>query len=439
MNTIKNVLFDDALTLSIKKAKEVISDISDSMILVRDLRGRIRILLPGIEEDYDEKRTKLNNFSENLSSALGAYGFPSDRMVLFAGNLEQGGQIFSSKDCLLIHADKSGRIFLLDRQIVGQDWLRQPFERESSNPRVTFYGVKGGVGRSTALIIWAWRLAKQGKRVLIFDLDLESPGVSSTLLPMAHLPDYGIVDWFVEDGVGQGSVIEWEMTATSPISNGLTGEIRVIPSYGRKTDHYLSKLARCYSDSTTAETTTWGERLERFVSRMESAERPDVVILDSRAGIHDIAAVAITRMDADSFLFAADSPQTWSSYTFLFRHLKQNPDLDTIRDRIQIVSSMVPETGRSECIRKFREHAWDVFRENLYDDASPEGLNEFSFDIDDEDAPHFPWPVYWHRALQEFNPTALESGLDIKTAEEALGNFMDRADAFISSIGGSGK
>jgi len=43
---------------------------------------------------------------------------------------------------------------------------------------ITFYSYKGGVGRSMALINTAWRLAIQGKRIGVLDLDLEAPGLS---------------------------------------------------------------------------------------------------------------------------------------------------------------------------------------------------------------------------------------------------------------------
>jgi len=119
----------------------------------------------------------------------------------------QGDQILISGDRQLISDEDGLKIWLLDRQIIGQDWMRAPLQRETENPRVTFFGIKGGVGRSTALAIWAWQLARQGKKVLILDLDLESPGVSSTLLPADYLPDYGIVDWFVEDGVGPKQIL----------------------------------------------------------------------------------------------------------------------------------------------------------------------------------------------------------------------------------------
>lgn len=42
----------------------------------------------------------------------------------------------------------------------------------------TFYSFKGGVGRTTLLVNVAHVLAERGERTLIWDLDLEAPGVT---------------------------------------------------------------------------------------------------------------------------------------------------------------------------------------------------------------------------------------------------------------------
>lgn len=49
----------------------------------------------------------------------------------------------------------------------------------------------------------AIRLAQQGKRVLVVDGDFESPGVSSSLLPVGDgQPTYGVVDWLTAEALG---------------------------------------------------------------------------------------------------------------------------------------------------------------------------------------------------------------------------------------------
>jgi hypothetical protein len=430
MNT-KVVLFKQTLLTALEQVKQS-GGISNEINLVRDLRGRLRILLPGGKGDYKgDKETKLITLCRELSKSLGNYGFPPERMVLFSADLALADSPTLSNDRHSIHHEQGLNVFLLDRQITGQDWLKESYKRTTSTPRATFFGIKGGVGRSTALVIWAWRLAAQGKKVLIFDLDLESPGVSSTLLPTESLPDFGIVDWFVEDGVGQAALIEREMIGTSPLARELLGEIGIVPAFGRKEEEYLPKLARCYADTPGENKPSWGDRLERMVTVFEKSERPDIVILDSRAGIHDIAAAAVTRMDAQSFLFAVDSPQTWRAYSFLFSHWKRHPGLVSIRERLQIVASMVPETSREAYLKRFREHSWDLFRDYLYDEAAATTADAFNFDLNNEEAPHYPLPVFWHRALQEFDPAESSTGIEEKTAVEALGMFMDAADRLV--------
>ena len=425
------VLFDHALNIAVEKTKDIGTALGDEIVLVRDLRGRIRVLLPGDLRNYSgDKKTQLDKFGQALSEALGAYGFSPDRGVLFAGDLMQGDDIFSSTDRRLTSEDGDLKIWLLDRQIIGNDWMRAPLQRRTKNRRVTFFGIKGGVGRSTALAIWSWRLAKQGKKVLILDLDLESPGVSSTLLPAEYLPDYGIVDWFVEDGVGQADIVENAMIASSPLATDLRGEVRIVPAFGRDTGDYLPKLARCYAEFSGSASISWAERLQRMVEQLEIKEDPDLVIMDSRAGLHDIAAVSVTRMDADAFLFAVDSMQTWNAYAFLFRHWRQHPQVREFRQKLQVVAGMVPETRREEYLKRFRENSWDLFREHCYDETGAQTADTFSFDVDSEEAPHYPLPVFWNRALQD-GPMRNGAGIDEQIIEAAMGKFMTEAETMV--------
>lgn len=428
---IQKVLFSRALDIAIAQIKRVHTIFSEEIMLVRDLRGRIRVVLSGNLNSFSkDQQTKLNNFSRELSVHLGAYGFPPDHAILFGNDLAQGEDILVSVDRRLVAREGNLKIWLLDRQIIGQDWIRAPLLRETQNPRVTFFGIKGGIGRSTALVLWSWRLAKQGKKILIIDLDLESPGVSSTLLPSEYLSDYGVVDWFIEDGVGQAEIVENGLISSSPLVRDLPGDIRVVPAFGRDTD-YLSKLARCYAESGATPGESWAERLQRMVQRLEAKENPDLVILDSRAGLHDIAAVTVTRMDADTLLFAVDSMQTWNAYTFLFKHWQQHPQVEDFRQKLQIVAGMVPETGRDEYLRRFRENSWDLFREHLYDETESQTAEFFSFDLDSQEAPHYPLPIFWNRALQEFDPLRDGAGIDEQLAETAMGKFMTEAERMV--------
>lgn len=424
MNQTNRVFFEQALKDAILLTEGLGNTLGSEIVLVRDLRGRIRPVLPS-----NIQGAVLTTYRSNLSSKLGVYGFAPERSVLFANEFAESIDILNEKR--LIRKSNGLDIYLLDRQVIGQDWMRNTLARRTTNPRLTFYGIKGGVGRSTALVNWAWHLADQGKKVLVFDLDLESPGVSSSLLPDTHLPDYGIVDWFVEDGVGQANSVESEMLAVSPLAQGLAGEIQVISAYGKKTGSYMPKLSRCYAEFSGSVSMSWAERLQTLVERMEDEVSPDVVIFDSRAGLHDIAAVLATRMDADTLLFAIDTPQTWKGYSLLFQHWHDHPNVTSFRNRLQIIASMVPETGRENYLQGFKENAWDLFRDNLYDETSSTDVDSFAFDLDDESSPHAPVPIFWHRALLEFNP--VHGGIDSKTASDALGAFFEQVDQLLAT------
>nr|VFJ60612.1 MAG: hypothetical protein BECKFW1821B_GA0114236_10584 [Candidatus Kentron sp. FW] len=73
-----------------------------------------------------------------------------------------------------------------------------------------------------------------------------------------------------------------------------------------------------------------------------------------------------------------------------------------IRERLQLVGAMIPETNAEKYFQGLRERAWDTFAEELYDDVPAGEIvaeEDWSFDQTDESAPHFPWPVRWHRSF----------------------------------------
>lgn len=63
---------------------------------------------------------------------------------------------------------------------------------------ITFYSYKGGVGRSMALINIACLLAKQGKKVLMIDWDLEAPGLHTYFNGDVKKTDLGLVDLIID-------------------------------------------------------------------------------------------------------------------------------------------------------------------------------------------------------------------------------------------------
>ncbi len=400
-NTVR---FQEALTKAIAFTQKHYNSLGQNPILIRDLFGKVRLFLQSNQSDQHKILAK------ELSTLLGNFSYTPDNIFLYQQDIFDSRSIIESPDKILIQGTDQP-IYLLDRQITGQDWLRQPIEDVSHPPRVTLFGIKGGVGRSTALAIWSWYLAKQGKKVLVIDLDLESPGIGQILLPQERLADFGVVDWLVEEAVGQAD--EWllrDMVATSPLSESTEGAIRVVSAAGGKEQDYIAKLSRVYMDiNQDGKILDFAHRLSNLLQQLEAQENPDIVLLDSRAGIHDIAAIAITRLTNMAFLFAVNTPQTWQAYQHLFRHWqKWNVNLTAFRENLKIVAGMIPELGREDYISRCRESAYNLFSESIYEETGPDDLDTFNFPLSDDTAPHYPIDIFWNITFQEFNPQSEE-------------------------------
>ena len=82
----------------------------------------------------------------------------------------------------------------------------------------------------------------------------------------------------------------------------------------------------------------WTKRLKSLLSQLERTSQPSIVLLESRSGLHDIAAATVTDLGAEVLLFAIDSESHWTGYDILFRHWQGHELATTIRERLSIVS-----------------------------------------------------------------------------------------------------
>jgi len=423
------VLFNEAL-------REAIDIVSKALpagripIIVRDIYGRIRIA-------FNEEGKVLNGFEEKIATEwakLGHYGQYEGKKVLSKEDFFDPGSVFESPDILSYQSPESEKtIQVLDRQITGQEWTRI-MTLAMSTPRLVFHGIKGGVGRSTAIAVLSYHLAKKGKKVLIIDFDLESPGQSGLMLSVDRMAEFGIVDWFVEDGVGQGNEILPRMVSICPLSHaeGVTGRILVAAASGMNDRAYLAKLSRVYADipKNGGGIERFPGRMARLVTALEKQESPDIILIDSRAGLHDLAAVNIVGLGTKAFLFAVDSAQTWQGYRLLFSHWQFYPEIARkVRERLAIVDALFPEVNQEARASSFLEHSYDLFSATLYDEIAPGSdrlsLDIFNYDMRDKEAPHWPLRIKWNARFQEFNVNLISEGIVTSADIEAVyGDFL---------------
>lgn len=393
--------FDRAWVHALEAADRYAAAEDCDVIVVRDLLGRNAVAVGGANTNTDALGDELR---------AGCDPFVGVKPVLRLDEMVAPELLTQSRDRRPAppRYNTSERVTVIERSAVGADWLA-PTSAPSASTRVALYGYKGGVGRSTATFALAHHLASLGKVILVVDLDLESPGVSTMLAPdLDGLPRHGIVDHLVEYGVGNEAGLDLVARSDAVGRIDGNGEVWLAAAAGQPADSsdYLDKLSRAYIDLPALRGTgrgpiAFGERLEAAVAACEAevereSRRPDVVLLDSRSGIHDIAAVAITQLSTLALLFATDDPQTWRGYGDLFRRWATRlprQDRSDLRQRVQMVAAMVPPRDIDGYLAGFIDRAQACFAETLYDDVITASAEAFNFAPQDMEAPHYPLPI----------------------------------------------
>ena len=312
--------FDDALPcLAALVTEELGEDLFNRGTVLRDAVGRLSFF-----SSVPLDAAQIDQLSVRLRNALGAYA-RTDRVV--AGRDDYGATLILS-DGSANHIRVGGhRVRLLDRRLVGADWLRKPATIAPPPPRIVFASLKGGVGRTTALSVVAAHLAAHGKRVLAIDLDMEAPGLGSILLTDETLPQFGIIDALVENSL---SGLDDEFLADLVGASGLAdhrGRIDVVPAFGDRSmknpAEVLAKIARAYAEDVQPDGTvaTILDQVRVLVDRLADPARYDAVLVDARAGLHETTASSVLGLGAEVLLFGLDEPQTFHGYAALLAHL----------------------------------------------------------------------------------------------------------------------
>lgn len=403
------------------------------ILINRDLNGRIRLILDASHQPNPEATSHpLLLLAEAIHNRLMPHVGQPGQILLFEEDLKR----LMQASCPFLLLDRDGQalpgVHVADRLAQEATWesIEDP---STAVPRVVYYSIKGGVGRSTALAASAWALAEAGKRVLVLDLDLESPGLSSSLLPTDRQPAFGITDWLVEDLLDNGGAVIQDLYALSPLSRN--GDIVVVPAHGRDPGEYISKLGRVWMPSFQADGSRqmWSDRLSRLLSELESRHQPDIVLIDSRAGIDEIASACVTDLGASCiYLFALDGLQTWTGYRLLFQHWLQHGVTQKIREQFQLVGAMMPtwHDQIQQAKEELSEQSYNLFLEGLYDEqpatiADTEDLCPFSFALEDLIAPHYPLFIPWNQsfaAIQSHH--ARLEGVDPRVMELVFGELI---------------
>ena len=450
----QTVFFDNSLPLFAK----LVSDdwgteaVRDNVFL-RDAIGRLTFVVIDGKHSTDER----HSLADRAHAVLGRYvdrdySTVSTPDELFDESLKNTD---FARQWTLKSTIFTGQINLVDRRIIGGDWLRAPYPSSSLPVRIAFASLKGGVGRSTALCVIAAHLAARGRRVLAIDLDLEAPGLGNMLLPDETLPDFGLLDWLAERSVGP-VVDEFypDVVAPSWLGGG-RGRVDVVPALGRRSlsnpTNVLAKLARAYlgGQGNSDKTPSFVEEVRVFVDHMGNPDNYDVVLVDTRAGLHETTAASVTGLGAEVLLFGGDQRQTYTGFDLLLAQLSTFPvrEEDDWRDQLHFVQSKALDDPRARLA--FAQRLEVLQRKYLWPTVTPvEGganVTELAdiFEVEWEepavglplaDEELGPWPVIAlldDDQFRTFDPVADRDSLSEITYRRAFGEILDLAGRLV--------
>jgi MinD-like ATPase involved in chromosome partitioning or flagellar assembly len=426
--------FDEALLMTAKQISvHWGQDALLNGVIVRDSVGRLKFVAANDAETAEDPQTLLRALQEILGPYARADG------VLAFSDEPGAARLLAAKDRLFV--DEGGHKFwLIDRRIVGAAWLSEPVSTVAAPPRVVFASLKGGVGRSTALAVTAADLAARGKNVLVVDLDLEAPGLGELLLSDDRAPEFGVADYLVENGIGGvADQALHRFIGTSTLTSSGGGRVDVLPALGSSAVQYpgnvLAKLSRAMTDDVDemGNLATVGSQISQMIERMTGLESYDVVLIDSRAGLAELAAPAVLSLGALVLFFGTAQQQTIKGYRSLFAALRllaqRSVQLGLSSDwRLMIrpvyaKASMIGETAASHA-----DNLYELFAENLYDAIDEEGQSAeaINFAPDDPDAPHHPLVIPFDSRFLDFDPTLRGDQLLGAFFEQTYRPFLDK-------------
>ncbi len=361
----------------------------DQLVLVWDPAARLRLVASLKLEPGETKATEQASLAAQLQTELGAF-FSGD-VILRDG---QAKPVFDAAWNTAAELNPvSAGVRVLERRRSKDDWFEAadaPWELGDGPPIVTFASYKGGFGRSTALAATAVGLAASGLRVLVVDLDLEAPGVL-TLLPPSGLTDdssgavVGLVD----------VLLDKEALADAVYPAAVDPGIEVLPA-GTVDASYLEKLSRLDYEALVDPSGGEGGPLHRILRVVRDRDY-DIILLDARAGLHDLTGAAINGTPHLVVLFGRDTEESWAGIELILRQIGERR-VTSLQGQQDLVLAFGKAPGGADtdqtftdAVRRFRERAYDVFADAYYaeSDVDADVLIPLPAQGDDE-AQHVP-------------------------------------------------
>lgn len=347
--------------------------------IIRDVFGRISIYILGEENCEEMTKSVVNELGEEWINTV---------------------RVIKNTDIILKELDNvtdkvKTNIYYGERNLVKRAWKnKKKLNINLKSKVVTFYSYKGGLGRTTTLMLTALQLVRRGKKVVVVDLDLEAPGIATLLKPEneQYYPKYGTIDFLLESAnyYKSGNKIDIDQYIYPITSKKLTGldggELFVMQATNtndNRCDDYYQKLSRV--DFATPQYDKNENPIELLLNSIDNRYSPDYILIDSRAGIHDIGGITLTKYTDEAVCIFYGNEQNIFGMNFVL------PIIVKERIPFYLINSPVPlsEEEAEEEKSIYLQNSLRILDEcGYYSEDIP--------DLLDESSEHFPLDIKYN-------------------------------------------
>jgi len=290
-----------------------------------------------------------------------------------------------------LDSDDENALFPLIEPIGVPTWgdalLREPAMERPSDDRnfgckvVAFWGLKGGVGRSTALAHVASLLGRR-KNILTLDLDLDSPGLVATLAEDATAGAYPRFENLLHLAGDHGADGELERQISLALRRGKdpNARVHVLGPAAADSEFVLALLGPLAPSSLYR----GGQpALRRFVRAAIRVAEADVLLIDTRSGYCDESAMTALDLADEVVFFASPAPSTFVSIEPAIYALERNRRALGRPRQVHLVAGMMPAgvDTRQRIVEELQATVVENARERIFKDLGT-GPNELPPDIE---------------------------------------------------------
>lgn len=264
---------------------------------------------------------------------------------------------------------------------------------------ITFYSYKGGTGRSMALANVGCLLARQGKKVLMIDWDLESPGLHRYFRGLSEATfdaRSGLIEIFWDIYKG--------LTAAPPSFDDaealLRSSLEKCVLATNVPDLSLLKAGRFDQDYSRRVTGfPWADLYERFPGLFEAfanllTQEYEYVLIDSRSGVTDIGGICTMLMPHKLVTVFTPNAQSLDGVTRVIRSAtRYRAESNDLRPLAAFPLPSRVEASEAELRRIWRQRYQSLFEE-LFAEVYPDfhgGLGDYFGVVQ---IPHVPYYSY---------------------------------------------